>query len=109
MRAKTPAAEVDTTSWARFYDFVEQRDGRWRIWKRTAVYEKDRVDPVDRAALPGAFFEGLERYPTELKFLASSLARMGTEIAKTAVRDKSPELAGLYRAGAAWLAAAPAG
>lgn len=104
VRAKTPFGEVDTTSYARFLDLVEARGGEWKIWKRTAVYEKDRADPVDRGALPDAFFEGLERHPAELKFLAGSLARIGTAISSSAVRDKSRELEDLQRAARAWLA-----
>ncbi|HEX2484357.1 MAG TPA: nuclear transport factor 2 family protein, partial [Myxococcota bacterium] len=95
VRSKTPFGEVDTTSWARFYDQLERRDGRWRIAKRTAVYEKDRADPVDRAGLPDEFFAGLEAYPAPLKFLGSSLQRMGVRLSETAVLDGSPELAAL--------------
>ena len=104
VRAKSPFGEVDTTSHARFLDFVEARAGEWKIWKRTAIYEKDRADAVDRPALPDAFYEGLERFPSELKFLASSLARMGTALSSSAVRDKSRELEDLQRAARAWLA-----
>lgn len=104
VRAKTPFGEVDTTSYARFIDRIEKRDGVWRILKRTAVYEKDRADPVDRPALPEAFFEGLDRYPAELRFLASSLDKGGVELSKTTVLDKSPQLATLHMEGDAWLA-----
>ena len=37
---------VDVTSWARFVDRYEKRNGQWKILHRTAVYEKDRADPV---------------------------------------------------------------
>lgn len=104
VRVKTPFGEVDTTSYARFIDRIEKRDGVWRILKRTAVYEKDRADPVDRPALPEAFFEGLDRYPAELRFLASSLDKGGVELSKATVLDKSPQLATLHMEGDAWLA-----
>lgn len=103
VRAKTPAGEADTTSYARFVDRIEKRDGVWRIVQRVAVYEKDRVDPVDRATLPEAFFEGLEKYPAELKFLAASLDRGGIPVSPATVLDKSPELAALHTENEAWL------
>lgn len=104
VRAKTPAGEVDTTSYARFIDRIERRDGAWRIVQRVAVYEKDRADPVDRASLPDAFFEGLEKYPAELKFLAASLDRGGIPLSPSTILDKSPELAALLTENEAWLA-----
>lgn len=105
VRARTPVGEVDTTSFARFHDRVEKRDGRWKILKRTAIYEKDRADPVDRPALPEVFFQGLDRYPIEVQFLASSLDRAGAKLAERIVFDKSPQAEALYREGQAWLSA----
>ncbi|MEX0838303.1 MAG: nuclear transport factor 2 family protein [Parvibaculum sp.] len=104
VRAKTPAGEVDTTSYARFIDRVEKRDGAWKILKRTAVYEKDRADPVDRPSLPDAFFEGLDKFPEQLKFLAASLDKGGIPLSPATVLDKSPQLAALHAEGDAWLA-----
>lgn len=103
VRAKTPAGEVDTTSYARFIDRIEKRDDAWRIVQRVAVYEKDRADPVDRASLPSAVFEGMEKYPAELKFLAASLDRSGIPLSPVTVLDKSPELAALHKENEAWL------
>jgi hypothetical protein len=104
VRAKTDAGEVDTTSFARFYDRLERRDGKWKLLKRTAIYEKDRADPVSQPALPAAFFEGLDQYPAEVRFLASSLKRVGAQLSKTIVFDKTPESSALYQQGTAWLA-----
>jgi GrpB-like predicted nucleotidyltransferase (UPF0157 family) len=61
LRAKAPFGEVDTTSLARFYDRLERRDGTWKVLSRTAVYEKDRADPVSQPSLPAAYFENLEQ------------------------------------------------
>lgn len=105
VRSRTDFGEVDTTSYARFYDRIEKRAGTWKLSKRVAVYEFDRADPVDRPALPEAMFKELDRYPAELKFLASSLDKQGIELSKSFVRDKSPALAELYKSGDAWLTA----
>lgn len=104
VRARTPIAEVETTSYARFYDRLERRDGVWKIRMRTAIYEKDRADPVSAPSLPAEFFAGLERFPTEVRFLAASLERVGAKLSESLVLDKSERLAELYRSGEAWLA-----
>ena len=36
----------DYTSYARFYDLFEKRDGAWRIREWSCIYDKDRLDPV---------------------------------------------------------------
>ena len=40
----------DVVCTGRFYDFLEQRDGRWGIVLRQPIYERDRLDPIDPAA-----------------------------------------------------------
>ncbi|MBO6684220.1 MAG: nuclear transport factor 2 family protein [Parvibaculum sp.] len=104
VRSSAPFGTVDTTSHARFIDMLEKRDGAWKIQKRVAVYEKDRIDPVDMPALPPAVFEGLDEFPAELRFLAASMKKAGIELSKTVVLDKSPEAKVLYEEADAWLA-----
>jgi hypothetical protein len=105
LRAATPAGEIDTTSYARLYDQVERRQGRWRILRRSLIYERDRADAVDRPALPDAFLAGLGAHPAELRFLARGLEQAGLSVQKSAVLDQSRELAALYAGGRAWLEA----
>jgi hypothetical protein len=105
LRAPTPAGEIDTTSYARLYDQVERREGRWRILRRTLIYERDRADPVDTPALPDAFLAGLDAHAPELRFLARGLEQAGLSVQKSAVLDQSRELAALYAGGRAWLEA----
>ncbi|MDB5970000.1 MAG: PEP2-like protein [Hydrocarboniphaga sp.] len=104
VRAKTPVGEIDTTSYARFYDYVVKQNGKWKILKRTAIYEKDRADAVDHAALPDGFYKDLGQYPAQFKFLAAALAKGGKSISPTAVLDKSPAMLTLYVDGQKWLA-----
>jgi hypothetical protein len=103
IRARTPIGEVDSTSYARFYDWIEKRIDAWRIARRTAIYEKDRVAPVARPALPERFFEGLERFPAEVRFLAANLERAGQKLSERLVLDKSPQMRALYDESEAWL------
>ena len=40
--------DFDWEFWGQFFDWLERcDDGQWRIFKRTMVYEKDRLDPVE--------------------------------------------------------------
>lgn len=103
VRAVTPTASFEQTSYARFLDRVERRNGRWRLVRRTAIYERDRVDPVDRRAVPAALFENLEQYPQQVMFLASAMRTRGATLSKTAVLDKSIELERLYSESKLWL------
>ena len=41
----------DCTCYGRFFDWLEKRDGEWRIASWTCIYDKDRLDPV----LPGRY------------------------------------------------------
>ncbi|MCF8469294.1 MAG: nuclear transport factor 2 family protein [Parvibaculum sp.] len=106
VRTKTGFGTIDTSSYARFIDLLEKKDGTWKISKRVAVYEKDRVDPVDISALPDAFFVGLDEFPKELSFLGAGMKKGGIELSKTLVLDKSPEMTALYEEGDAWLGGA---
>ncbi len=103
LRARTPIGEVDSTSYARFYDWLEKRAGAWKVSRRTAIYEKDRAEPVSRPSLPEAFFEDLDRFPAEVRFLAAGLERAGQKLSERLVLDKSPEMRALYDEGEAWL------
>ena len=60
----------DVACTGRFYDFLEQRDGRWGIVLRQPIYEKDRLDPVDPAASLVLDLELLARYPEGYRYLA---------------------------------------
>src|SRR5262245_56268862 len=47
VRQKIDGVLVDMTSHARFLDRLERAGGRWRILERNAIYESDRLDPVE--------------------------------------------------------------
>lgn len=99
--------ECDTTNWFRFFDLLEKRNGIWRIYKRTAVYEKDRIDPVPPANFPDDFFDGIDLspYPPAAKFLAFRQLKAGRTPVNNMVTVYSPEEATLRVEGEAWLAA----
>jgi hypothetical protein len=46
LRDQAPGNYADAMMQMLFYDQMEKRNGEWRIWKWTAFYNVDRVDPV---------------------------------------------------------------
>lgn len=94
--------ECDTTAWSRFYDLLEKR-GRWAIFRRVAIYEKDRIDPV----MPGtaiAFDKAqLAAMPAAYRYLGYSLAIGGFPVSHDLPTDDSPALEALLRDGESWL------
>src|SRR3979409_270999 len=47
VRQKIGDVLADMTSYARFLDRLETASGRWAIVERAAIYERDRLDPVE--------------------------------------------------------------
>ena len=97
--------EIDLTTYLRFYDLLEKREGVWRILKRTAIYEKDRMDCVRPSLLFWItnFFINLKKYPKACRFLGFALEKAGCEVAKNIVEDPSEELDLLYKKSDEWL------
>ncbi|MBW4444918.1 MAG: nuclear transport factor 2 family protein [Plectolyngbya sp. WJT66-NPBG17] len=71
--------EFDLESWIRFFDLLEKRDGVWRIIKRTGVYDKDRMEPVDPCGVPKDFLVGMDLsvFPASAQFVCYWLLRSG--------------------------------
>jgi hypothetical protein len=44
----------------RMYDRIERRQGQWKILRMTAIYDKDRLDPVVPGSVPASFFAGVK-------------------------------------------------
>ena len=47
VRQNIRGVPADMTSYGRFLDRLERRDGRWAIRERASIYERDRLDPVE--------------------------------------------------------------
>jgi len=95
---------ADVACTGRFYDFFEQRDGRWAIVLRQPIYEKDRLDPVT----PGATIEFdqalLDRYPEGYRYLAYLQVQAGYPVKTDMPGLRGPVVEELYARGAGWLA-----
>jgi len=102
-RATVDGVEVDVVCTGRFYDFLARHEGRWTVVRRQPIYEKDRLDVVDPAALLTLDPELLNRFPAGYRHLAYLQTKAGFT-----VRDGLPGLTGpaverLYADGARWL------
>jgi Tfp pilus assembly protein PilE len=96
---------ADLTSYARFVDRLERRDGRWAIAERAAVYERDRLDPVERAANFETLLAAEDHsvYPPAYRYMAARLKAAGRALAPVVHHDGAPHTAQLYARYAAWL------
>jgi hypothetical protein len=106
-RAEVDGVLADVVCWGRFYDFFEKREGRWAIVRRQPIYEKDRLDPVNPAAIltldPGLLAE----FPEGYRHLAYLQAKSGFKVKHNLPGLRGPAVEKLYAEGAAWLAGAP--
>ncbi len=104
-RAFIDGHEFDFQSLFRFFDLLERRAGVWRIFKRTGVYEKDRMDPVDPRGVPASFYEAMDlsSFPPEMRFLCFRQSKTGVP-SVPCIAVYSPEEAALRSACLEWLA-----
>ncbi|MBV9194255.1 MAG: nuclear transport factor 2 family protein [Solirubrobacterales bacterium] len=103
-RAEVQGVLCDVVCTGRFYDFLERRAGRWGLVLRQPIYEKDRLDPVDPGARLGLDHERLARFPAGYRHLAYLQSSLGFEVKPDMPGLSGPEVEGLYRRGARWLA-----
>jgi hypothetical protein len=107
VRQKFNGVEVDLTSCSRFLDRIERRAGGWLIAERAAIYERDRLDPVEPSPEFDALFEAAEtaHYPEQYRYMAFRIAHAeGRTLAPVVYRDGGAETADLYARYSAWLA-----
>lgn len=102
-RAPLDDVLVDVVCFGRFYDFFEKRDGRWGIVRRQPIYEKDRLDPVDPAAVLHLDPDLLGQFPEGYRHLAYLQAENGFSIKGDLPGLRGPAVEKLYAEGKAWL------
>ena len=102
-RAHVDGVLVDVVCTGRFYDFFEKRDGCWGIVRRQPIYEKDRFDPVDPAAVLKLDANLLASFPEGYRHLAYLQSENGFKIKPGLPGLRGPEVEKLYAEGEAWL------
>ena len=100
--------QFDLQSWIRFFDLVERRNDAWRIVKRTGIYEKDRLEPVDPRGVPNDFFSDMDLslFPQSAKFLYYWAKRVGLTSSTSVISVYSNEERALREESEVWLATA---
>jgi hypothetical protein len=101
---------VDLTSCSRFLDRIERRAEGWLIAERTAIYERDRLDPVEPSDAFDELFKtaNTAQYPEQYRYMAFRLAHAeGRSLAPVIFRDGGKETADLYARFSGWLAGKP--
>jgi len=94
----------DVVCTGRFYDFLERRNSRWGLVVRQPIYEKDKLTPVDPAALLKLDDKILQEYPTGYRHLAYLQHRIGYKVKRDMPGLVGDEVQALYRRGTNWLA-----
>ena len=102
-RAPVENVICDVVCTGRFYDFFEQRGGRWGLVLRQPIYEKDRLDPVNPAAKLALDETLLAQFPVGYRHLAYLQSRIGYDVKRDMPGLDGPELEALYARGDRWL------
>lgn len=92
------------TSYLRFYDLVEKRDGVWRILKRDAIYEMDSIAPVNPSDRLVLDTQELKKYPKAYRFLGYLLGKIGHKVQPNLPTVSSPEEEKIKQEASVWLA-----
>jgi SnoaL-like protein len=107
LRSRLDGVEVDAVCLGRFFDRVEKRDGAWRIVKRSVIYEKDRIDPVDPQERISLDQELLGRFPAGYRHLGYLQTRNGAKVNPNLPTASGDALEKLMGEAKAWLAGEP--
>jgi hypothetical protein len=102
-RGLVEGVPCDVVCTGRFYDFVQKHEGQWKLLHRQPIYEKDRVDPLDPAAVPKLDADALATFPEGYRHLAYIQTRIGYQVKLDMPMLKGPVVEELYRRGARWL------
>lgn len=103
-RGLVEGVPCDIVCTGRFYDFVTKHEGEWKLLHRQPIYEKDRIDPLDPAAVPKLDAVRLAGFPEGYRHLAYIQTGIGYKVKLDMPMLKGPVVEELYRRGARWLA-----
>jgi len=103
-RAEVDGVLCDVVCTGRFYDFFEDRRGRWAVVLRQPIYEKDRLDPVDPSNRPVLDARLLAQFPEGYRHLAYLQTRIGYTVKPNMPGLKGEAVEALYARGRRWLA-----
>jgi hypothetical protein len=70
MRCPVNGVLLDFATWSRRIHLLTKENDTWKIWKWFAIYEKDRMEPVDPTVASEEYFdaEALSKYPQQIRY-----------------------------------------
>lgn len=105
-RGAVHGVACDVVCTGRFFDFLEKRAGKWGVVRRQPIYEKDRLDPLDPAAVLKLDQTKLAQYPEGYRHLAYIQEEIGYRVKRDMPGLKGAEVEKLHGQGRAWLGGA---
>lgn len=96
----------DYTCYARFYDLYEKRKGEWRIFKKSCIYDRDRLDPVVPGSVPEAFYDAvpISGHESGFAYMRFRLEKKGFTVPEVIVLGGGESERALRAEGEHWLA-----
>jgi hypothetical protein len=93
VRQQIEGVWVDLTSRARFLDRLERRKGHWGVVERAAIYELDRLDPVEPSIVFVKLMQAATaaQYPEPYRYMAFRVTAAGRTLANPVHYDGLPE------------------
>lgn len=79
VRCPVDGEELQSTTFSRFHDWLEKRDGVWRILSRVCVYDRDKIEPVGNLKKGRELIESLDTsgLPVSHRFLVAIQLKLG--------------------------------
>jgi hypothetical protein len=70
MRRTIKDVELDFATFSRRIHLMAREKGDWKIFRRFAVYERDRMDPVDPTVAPEQYFDpkAMAKFPKQIRY-----------------------------------------
>ena len=84
MRRIVKGVELDFATFSRRLHLMAKENGDWKIWRRFAIYERDRMDAVDPTLEPHLYYDAaaLSEFPHKLRYHLWRNKIMGSEPSK---------------------------
>jgi len=108
MRAMVDGVDVDFATWSRRLHLMAREHGEWKIWRRFAIYEKDRVDAVDPAVDLSQVLDQakLANYPMQIRHHLWRNEARGSEPVRNLCIRGTPQESAVRDEAQKWIAVA---
>ncbi len=103
-RAMVEGILCDLSGTSRQYDLWLKRDGKWGLYFRETICDKDRLDPVDNTQKVHLRQDIIDKFPTEYTYLAYLQSTIGYNVDTDVPRlSGGPSMEKLFKRADDWL------